>query len=113
MPLKKGSSEEDISSNIAELVRAGHAQKQAEAIAYKVAGRDVALDSFEDYEGLLLAFLESLDDEDADYLSSLSDEDNQRAIDKFTLPVDEFFEFYNAKGERVHFDAQGRIVKSE
>src|ERR1700753_211727 len=38
MPLEKGSSEKTISENIAELVRAGHPQKQAEAIAYKEAG---------------------------------------------------------------------------
>jgi hypothetical protein len=37
MPLKKGNSEEAISSNIAELVKAGHPQKQAEAIAEKQA----------------------------------------------------------------------------
>lgn len=40
MPLEKGSSKETISRNIAELVRAGHEQKQAEAIAYKEAGQD-------------------------------------------------------------------------
>jgi hypothetical protein len=37
MPLKKGSSAETISANIAELVRAGHPQKQAEAIAEREA----------------------------------------------------------------------------
>ena len=42
MPLKQGSSETDVSANIAELVRAGHPQQQAEAIAYRVAGKDVA-----------------------------------------------------------------------
>lgn len=35
MPLKKGSSREVIESNIAELIKAGHEPKQAEAIAYK------------------------------------------------------------------------------
>ena len=40
MPLKKGSSEKVMSANIAELVRAGHPQQQAEAIAYRVAGKD-------------------------------------------------------------------------
>lgn len=40
MPLEKGSSQEVISRNIAELVRAGHPQKQAEAIAYSEAGKD-------------------------------------------------------------------------
>ena len=42
MPLKQGSSESDVSANIAELVRAGHPQQQAEAIAYRVAGKDAA-----------------------------------------------------------------------
>lgn len=42
MPLKQGSSETDVSANIAELVRAGHPQKQAEAIAYRVAGKDAS-----------------------------------------------------------------------
>ena len=40
MPLEKGSSQSVISANIAELVRAGHPQKQAEAIAYREAGKD-------------------------------------------------------------------------
>lgn len=40
MPLKKGSSEADISANIAELVKSGHPQQQAEAIAYRAAGKD-------------------------------------------------------------------------
>lgn len=39
MPLKSGSSDEVISDNIAELVKAGHPQDQAAAIAYKKAGR--------------------------------------------------------------------------
>ena len=38
MPLEKGKSQETVSRNIAELVRSGHPQKQAEAIAYKEAG---------------------------------------------------------------------------
>ena len=38
MPLEKGSSQEVISKNIEELVKAGHPQKQAAAIAYKEAG---------------------------------------------------------------------------
>lgn len=40
MPLKSGSSEAVISANIAELIRAGHKPAQAEAIAYKQAGKD-------------------------------------------------------------------------
>ncbi len=39
MPLLKGSSKEVISQNIAELIRAGHTQDQAVAIAYKEAGK--------------------------------------------------------------------------
>lgn len=39
MPLKKGSSKETISDNIAELIRAGHPKDQAVAIAYKMAGK--------------------------------------------------------------------------
>lgn len=39
MPLREGSSEEVISANIAELIRAGHEEKQAAAIAYKKAGK--------------------------------------------------------------------------
>lgn len=43
MPLKKGSSQEVISENIAELIRAGHPRDQAAAIAYKAAGADADL----------------------------------------------------------------------
>lgn len=39
MPLLKGSSKEVISSNIRELMGAGHPQDQSIAIAYKVAGK--------------------------------------------------------------------------
>lgn len=39
MPLESGSGREVISRNIAELVKAGHPQKQAEAIAYSKAGK--------------------------------------------------------------------------
>jgi len=42
MPLQTGSSDETISKNIAELVRAGHTQDQAIAIAYKQAGRSTS-----------------------------------------------------------------------
>lgn len=38
MPLKKGSSKEVISENIAELIKSGHTPEQAAAIAYKEAG---------------------------------------------------------------------------
>jgi hypothetical protein len=39
MPLKAGSSRATISSNIREMVRAGHPVKQAAAAAYRKAGR--------------------------------------------------------------------------
>ena len=39
MPLESGSSQEVVSRNIAELVKAGHPRKQAEAIAYSKAGK--------------------------------------------------------------------------
>ena len=39
MPLKEGSSQETISANIEELIRAGHSKEQAAAIAYKKAGK--------------------------------------------------------------------------
>jgi 8-oxo-dGTP pyrophosphatase MutT (NUDIX family) len=44
MPLETGSSQDVISRNIAELVKAGHPQKQAEAIAYSKAGKSTAKD---------------------------------------------------------------------
>lgn len=37
MPLKKGKSKKTISSNIAEMIRAGHPKKQAVAAAYATA----------------------------------------------------------------------------
>ena len=44
MPLKKGSSREVIEANIAELIKAGHEPKQAEAIAYKEARQTTDFD---------------------------------------------------------------------
>ena len=38
MPLLKGSSPETVAKNVRELVRVGHPQKQAEAIALRLAG---------------------------------------------------------------------------
>lgn len=39
MPLEAGSSDEVISRNIAEMIRAGHPRDQAVAAAYRSAGR--------------------------------------------------------------------------
>lgn len=44
MPLKQGSSKSTVSSNISELVKSGHPQKQAVAIAMKEAGLSKAKD---------------------------------------------------------------------
>jgi hypothetical protein len=40
MPLKSGSSEAVVSSNIKEMIDSGHPAKQAEAAAYRKAGKD-------------------------------------------------------------------------
>jgi uncharacterized protein len=53
MPLQKGGSRETISHNIAELVKAGHPQKQAVAIAYKEAGQSKDALSMESVKELL------------------------------------------------------------
>lgn len=45
MPLKQGSSKSTVSSNISELVKSGHPQKQAVAIAMKEAGLSKAKDN--------------------------------------------------------------------
>lgn len=59
MPLAEGSSREVISANIAELIRAGHPQKQAAAIAYKEAG-ETKDDAVEDAQGSGAGFLNGL-----------------------------------------------------
>ena len=65
MPLEAGSSDEVISRNIAEMVRAGHPRDQAVAAAYRSAGRtmkkadDEAVDDGDDAtmsKALLLVF---------------------------------------------------------
>lgn len=48
MPLKSGDSDEVIKKNIAELIKAGHKPDQAEAIAYKNAGRDAETETYLD-----------------------------------------------------------------
>lgn len=45
MPLKQGSSQSTVSKNISELVKSGHPQKQAIAIAMKEAGLSKAKDN--------------------------------------------------------------------
>ena len=47
MPLKPGSSQQAISQNIAELIKAGHKPDQAAAIAYKEAGKSRESDDAE------------------------------------------------------------------
>lgn len=42
MPLKKGSSKETISYNIAEMIKAGHPKAQAIAAAYSNAGKSTS-----------------------------------------------------------------------
>ncbi len=44
MPLKSGSGAAVISSNIKEMIESGHDPKQAEAAAYRKAGKDRARD---------------------------------------------------------------------
>ena len=39
MPLKKGKSKKTVSSNIREMMKAGHSQKQSVAAAMKTAGK--------------------------------------------------------------------------
>ncbi len=46
MPLRKSASDEDRSKNIAEMIRAGHPAKQAEAAAYSVQ-REAERDEFQ------------------------------------------------------------------
>src|SRR5579872_4558260 len=43
MPLAAGNSQRTISSNIAEMIRAGHPAAQVEAAAYRKAGKDTAM----------------------------------------------------------------------
>lgn len=98
MPLKKGSSEADISANIAELIRAGHPREQASAIAYRVAGVD-----------------EEIPMRPA-YAADMSDEDWTNLVDLFAKWVGEESKepehaqdlltegLQRARGERIAFD---------
>ncbi len=43
MPLKSGSSKKTVSTNIKELVKSGHSQKQSVAIAMQKAGKGKSL----------------------------------------------------------------------
>lgn len=43
MPLKPGSSDKVVSSNVADMVNAGHPQKQAVAAAMRNAGRSIGV----------------------------------------------------------------------
>lgn len=98
MPLKKGSSEADISANIAELVRAGHPREQAAAIAYRVAGVD--------QESPMRPA----------YAADMSDEDWSNLVDLFAKWVGEESKepehaqdlltegLQRARGERIAFD---------
>lgn len=65
MPLLKGKSHETRSQNIAELIKSGHDPKQAEAIAYRVAGADcTALDMTpEEWDGLTEGWEKFLEEE--------------------------------------------------
>lgn len=86
MPLQKGSSEAARSSNIAELVRAGHPQKQAEAIAYRVAQDDM---TEADWAQLRRALGKWIDEEEAepvhasDWEPFAADRDSVRQLDEF------------------------------
>ena len=81
MPLRQGSSQETVSANIAELIKAGHAQKQAEAIAYHVAGKDDALTTLDmepdDWRGLVGGLLKFFGEE--------AEEEEHQASDALAL----------------------------
>ena len=53
MPLESGSSRETISHNIAEMIRAGHPPKQAEAAAYSKARGDRMDSALDRLDGLM------------------------------------------------------------
>lgn len=84
MPLKQGKSAETRSENIAELVKSGKPQKQAEAIAYRVSGEDcTALDmSPEEWDELTEGWEKFLEEERAEPAHQAKDERLLLAQDK-------------------------------
>lgn len=64
MPLAQGSSPEIISKNIAELVKAGHKQNQAAAIAYKEAGKGAKDMAPADWDAFVKGFLKWIGEEE-------------------------------------------------
>ena len=98
MPLKKGSSEADISANIAELIQAGHPREQAAAIAYRVAGKD-------DVSPMRPAYASDMSDEDWNNLVDLfakwvseESKEPEHAQDRLAEGLE------RARGERIAFD---------
>lgn len=66
MPMLQGSSQKTVSANIAELIKAGHKPDQAEAIAYRQAGKDSSTASDmspDDWAGLVAGLMKSIAEE--------------------------------------------------
>jgi hypothetical protein len=62
VPLIKGKSEATISENIKEMIDAGHPPKQAEAAAYRTAGKDNAAMVTAPNAGIPAGFTEEAED---------------------------------------------------